>query len=724
MTSPFRQWSPKNLESLQEWITPKARGSKYRQDIEFAHVEIDIDEPSDQSIWETVLDSACRDSDTRTRVWVVGPDTQTDIATLAWHQVNSRKEGININTATYQEFSAFLHDSRNSQGLGFYGSAEIRGWTFEDDTLQTVIIYIDPLMSAECALAMLGTVYWATVISDAVPVRILSISNAPHPESLSRLTDEDMIKTIERDLEKEETEQQIIVCYSPWDWTRNLPRKNNQGFILKTAQDDSVEDRLKHFDRVPARDILNNEPKQVQLEKKDYDVVAKDEACIMLQLPPGYRHPSPLAGFKVIHLCLSTSREQTIFDPYTEQMARLRLLTSEEERQEQVAMAFRTSRARRPRVMLYCDQGTIDHFVEFGASERRLRICNDHTPGFILALVCLKDWELDIEKILSLGTQRIIREAISEAEERLNFLGTRFHGKASLLLKLLPIVDFDYRLAVFIAHPTQSAKVFKVKLQLAAILVTGIEKLFTFARRGSMPYEEYKKSLILACQGWTSLLARTGGSMWLAVGLWKSGAAGVEDRDVAELSDVKIHGAPVTMNMAAFHAVQRTLNSLTNACALSYIPVLPDSLPENDVLSDSESDEIQEHLAWAYLWQVVQTERLPDGKIVHRLLNGTHNNYTLTLPAWAFDESDVDCLLGGDVAYYSDGSHDNSIFGIFHGMSREFGISNFYLDDWTYISGDIFRNAHFDSDFWDLKDGSSFCPRDPEEQKALSGFPE
>lgn len=547
-----------------------------------------------------------------------------------------------------------------------------------------------------------------------------------------------MIKTIERDLEKEETEQQIIVCYSPWDWTRNLPRKNNQGFILKTAQDDSVEDRLKHFDRVPARDILNNEPKQVQLEKKDYDVVAKDEGCIMLQIPPGYRHPSPLAGFEVIHLCLSTSREQTIFDPYTEQMARLRLLTSEEERQEQVAMTFRTSRAHRPRVMLYCDQGTIDHFVEFGASERRLRICNDHTPGFILALVCLKDWELDIEKILScffsedqqqsiltlfrcrLGTQRIIREAISEAEERLNFLGTRFHGKASLLLKLLPIVDFDYRLAVFIAHPTQSTKVFKVKLQLAAILVTGIEKLFTFARRGSMPYEEYKKSLILACQGWTSLLARTGGSMWLAVGLWKSGAAGVEDRDVAELSDVKIHGAPVTMNMAAFHAVQRTLNSLTNACALSYIPVLPDSLPENDVLSDSESDEIQEHLAWAYLWQVVQTERLPDGKIVHRLLNGTHNNYTLTLPAWAFDESDVDCLLGGDVPYYNDGSHDNSIFGIFHGM---YGISNFYLDDWTYISGE-FRNAHFDSDFWDLKDGSSFCPRDPEEQKALSGFPE
>lgn len=559
-----------------------------------------------------------------------------------------------------------------------------------------------------------------------------------------------MIKTIERDLDKEETEQQIIVCYSPWDWTRNLPRKSNQEFILKTAQDDSVEDRLKHFDRVPARDIMNKEPKQVQLEKKDYDVVAKDEGCIMLHLPPGYRHPSPLAGFEVIHLCLGTFREQTIFDPYTEQMARLRLLTSEEERREQVAMTFRTSRARRPRVMLYCDQGTIDDFVEFGASERRLRICNDHAPGFLLALVCLKDWEIDIEEIISCffskGQQqqsnlrtvryilymqnatRYVPEGWSSEDEAgaerglFNVLGTELLERESFLQKVLPIVDFDYRLAVFIARPTQSAKVFKVKLQLAAILVTGIEKLFTFAHRGSMPYEEYKKSLILACQGWTSLLARTGGSMWLAVGLWKSGALGMEGCDTVESSNIEIPGAPVTMNKAAFHAVQRTLDSLTNACALSYVPVLPDSLP-HEVLSESESDEIQEHLAWAYMHQIVQTRRMPDGSIVHRLLNGTIDDYSITLPPWTFDESDVDGLLNSDVPYYNDGSHADRIFGIFHGMSREFEISNFYLDDWTYIPGNIIRWAHENSQYEDLWEMRSFCPRDPEEEKVLSGIP-
>jgi len=176
--------------SIKTWFIPKAQGREYRRDIEFAHAEIDIRERSDQSIWETVLDSACRDSDTRTRVWVVGPVTQTDVATLAWNRVNSRKASSrHINTATYQEFSEFLYDSRKTQGLRIPNSAEIRGWTFEDDTPQTVIIYIDPLMSAECALAMLGTVHWATVISDAVPVRILSISNAPRPESLTRLVD-------------------------------------------------------------------------------------------------------------------------------------------------------------------------------------------------------------------------------------------------------------------------------------------------------------------------------------------------------------------------------------------------------------------------------------------------------------------------------------------------------------------------------------------------------
>ncbi|KAF5247233.1 hypothetical protein FANTH_6490 [Fusarium anthophilum] len=635
------------MASIKTWLIPKDQGAEYRRDIAFAHIEIDLRNRLDQNIWESVLDSACRQSETS--VWAIGPDTQTYVATLAWNQVNSH---------------------------------------------------------------------------------------------------EDMIKSIESDL-KEETEQQIVVCFSPWDWIQDLPWKNNQGFSIRPAKDDSLEDRLKYFDRMPPKNVLCYEPKQV--ERENYEPYVQREGCNMLHLPPGYRHPFPLAEFEQIHLCLTTFREQTIFDPYTEQMARIRFLTSEEERREQVALAFRTSNVPL-RVAMYCDQGTIDHFVEFGASERRLRIHNSHAPGFLLALVCIKDWEIDIGKIISCffssaqqyfilrpvrynlymqGVTRYIPkgrsdEDISGAEKGFfQLLGTALHERTSIVQKLLPVFDFDHRLAVFVARPTHSAKVLKVKLQLAAILVTGIERLFSFAPRGNMPSEEYKSSLVNTCQGWTCLLSHTG-SMWLAVGLWKDGTAAVErlDKSAGQPNEIEILGTPVTMNNAAFHDVQRTLTSWTNACALSYIPVLPDSLPETGGLSESESDEIREHLAWAYLHQVVQTKRALNGEMFHRLLNGTHDIYSITLPPWTFDESDFDTLLADDIPHYNDGSHDDRIFGIFHGMSREFAMSNFYLDDWTYIPGYIIRKAHDNSQYYDLEDLTGYCPRDSEEQKALSGLPE
>ncbi|SCN78155.1 uncharacterized protein FFB20_05670 [Fusarium fujikuroi] len=107
------------MESIQNWIAPEAQGSKYRRDIAFAHVEIDLRYGSDQ------------------------------------HSEDDREKA--------------------------------KAWKFDEDRPQTVLLYVDPLMSAECALAILETVHWATDISYATPVRVIIVSNAPLPDSLKRL---------------------------------------------------------------------------------------------------------------------------------------------------------------------------------------------------------------------------------------------------------------------------------------------------------------------------------------------------------------------------------------------------------------------------------------------------------------------------------------------------------------------------------------------------------
>ncbi|KAG5791031.1 hypothetical protein H9Q69_009909 [Fusarium xylarioides] len=697
------------MESIQKWITPKTQGSKYRRDIAFAHVKIDLRYGSDQHVWGTVLGAACGQSSAR--VWVVGPDTQTDIATLAWDQVNSLKTLKEFAyTATFQEFSRFLHSSRKMEGQ------KAKAWRFDKDRPQTVLLYVDPLMSAECAIAMVETVHWVTDISYATPVRVITVSNAALPDSLKRLirhyghrnirrfTFDGPEETLEQaramDMVYEEAKEQIVICYSPWEWIRDLP-VDNKGLIQRMAGENSLKDRLKGLEIIPSRDIRSYEPKQV--DKKKYVVTGK-EGCIILQIPPGYRPPSRLDGFEQIHLCLSAFRQQTIFDPHTERLARMRLLTSQEERREQVSLAFRTSNV--PfRVAMYCDEGTVDNFVESGAPERRLKICNEHAPGFLLSLVILMDWEIDILKIIScffsteqqrstVNTlrwrflyQHVARYVAEDSDDEdaytaeedgiFNSLGDLIDTRTHIVRQLLPILDFDYRLAVFLARPTESDKVFKVKLQLAAILTVGIDKLFNFRHRGTMSHEEYRDSIIEACQGWSWPLAHTG-SMWLAVGLWKHGATIVGDNDSnTTMTDSNEVGIPGT--------------------------------------------EIQQHLVWAYIHEIVETRKLPAGKIVHQLGEGSReprDDFCVTLPPWAFDGTDYGNLLEEDGSYHDD---MECIMGVFHGMSREFGMSNLYLDDWTYIPGPALRSACLYMDYWDLPTCTPNLPRDDEEQQALSG---
>jgi hypothetical protein len=74
-------------------------------------------------------------------------------------------------------------------------------------------------MSAECAFAMVEIVHWATDISYAVPVRIITISNATPPESLKRLVDHYghadiqtvMFKSPEKTLQQHQAEDMVYV---------------------------------------------------------------------------------------------------------------------------------------------------------------------------------------------------------------------------------------------------------------------------------------------------------------------------------------------------------------------------------------------------------------------------------------------------------------------------------------------------------------------------------
>ncbi|KAF5716292.1 hypothetical protein FMUND_6441 [Fusarium mundagurra] len=171
---------------------------------------------------------------------------------------------------------------------------------------------------------------------------------------------------------------------------------------------------------------------------------------------------------------------------------------------------------------------------------------------------------------------------------------------------------------------------------------------------------------------------------------------------VTDSNEVRIPGTSVTMSLDAFRSVQHTLTALSNMFISFYIAVLPDFLAETKEMDESECSEIQQHLVWAYVHQIVETRKLPDGKIVHQpgaSSRESRDDFYVTLPPWAFDDTDYDNFLDEDGPYYDD---PECIMGISHGMPWEFGLSNLCLDDWTYIPGPVLRKACLDMDYWPL----------------------
>ncbi|KAM0548035.1 hypothetical protein ACHAPJ_010093 [Fusarium lateritium] len=168
------------MDAVQAWVAP--RSDKELPDLQFGHAKVPRDWILDKEMWTELLRAVCLKG--AADVWVVGPTIRTDIAALAWNELDDSPtyfDNAPINV-TYYEFFAYLEQCREGPGVG------VEAWNYDDeDDAQTVILVLDPQMGADCALAMLTAVHWANDICHVVPVRILTVSFSECPESLERL---------------------------------------------------------------------------------------------------------------------------------------------------------------------------------------------------------------------------------------------------------------------------------------------------------------------------------------------------------------------------------------------------------------------------------------------------------------------------------------------------------------------------------------------------------
>ncbi|KAF4440358.1 hypothetical protein F53441_12306 [Fusarium austroafricanum] len=279
-----------------------------------------------------------------------------------------------------------------------------------------------------------------------------------------------------------------------------------------------------------------------------------------------------------------------------------------------------------------------------------------------MALVCLQSWDVDVENVAScFFITENDKSTLQSVVESLNYqhiihhnrdyydpdgftypkgLGRLLNTECALLHSVLPILDFDYRLAAFLARPSRSGAVLKAELQLASFSQLELTSFFPFLAE-----------------------AHTG-SMWMAVGLWQH-SKNIESNEAENVSDdVQISRSGVAISRAALRQVKRTYTSLFNTFQSLFYGVVVDAVCEPWDLEQHECEELQQHLAWAYLRQLTTTTRNETGAFTHELYFPPSSDASVFLPAWM-----------------NNGGRSSA----FTNRYRKSGSCENHLDDWTYV---------------------------------------
>ncbi|KAJ4325198.1 hypothetical protein N0V84_003580 [Fusarium piperis] len=657
----------------------------------FAHLKVSRDVLSDESAWSIII-AGLWDAE-----WGICVGSSLDAGTAYFEHgklSDIQGDAPNFKFSCYGGWVEMLQGWRVDEG-----------WDMDMGTVDLVVVafVIDPQMSAECALALIATVQWAADISSEYTVRILTISSEDAPRSLRKLlyhchlchphtmslnppdspasmrrevqkiiqtNQSDLIQRFQRE-SRLDLERQVVIS---WHTLPPFHLDEDRHIVRTESVDQLVQDRFMLDSNLALMRRGEWEARfLVPVSYSHAQNTASQDCCFVRFVNPALRPPSPLDGFHSLHLFLSSHRTQLIYDAVTGQLTRVNLPVSQDERLEQVAWGIRTRNVP-DRICIYTEASTVDEFVSAGSHHRRLKICNEQVGGFIAA-ACrnFSHWGIDgpsvvscffesnIETMAHLNTfSRLhVQGVLGDRELTIGLVGRH----ATIFDQVLPLVGFDYRLALFVALPSDNAIVRQIKVQLAALLTVGTDRLFAFDEDVS------EVDLSPHCGGWSKPLARTG-CMWLALGLWKGGAMVYDDYKVpqdslSEDGKLRLGESEIMVDISKCHQINKIIKLLCDTIMAQEIPMLPiNSSAESRELLPREFLELQKHLLHAYIFQLTEGAGGPKFYDVSACMS---IDATSGIPHWAKSTLDFQRIRQSDL------TGNGIVFGIYHGMERDEG---------------------------------------------------
>ncbi|RSL55693.1 hypothetical protein CEP54_009259 [Fusarium duplospermum] len=517
---------------------------------------------------------------------------------------------------TYQEFLDFI-EAKPRDGTGW--DPQVWSEVWQSDHL-TVMVAVEPHIPVDCALALTMVTHWVATRPSTLGVRILTVSTeVQHPEMVALLDSQGvpepqrfLIPGLPQVRWKEMV--QIVSCNES-----NLAER-----VKSTVMRNNGQQVVIYFHpTVSLLEVFRDLKEKGWLASKIDPLALPDQVSRLmtagallsraLHAVEEFRSPFPLVGFDHIHIVLSSTSSKKVFDSVSRQVTEVALPLSKQEKQEQLAWAYRW-RGNPSTISVYIDHPSLSEFLDAGDPHRCLHVNNKQLGGFVSALASFKSWGIDPlrtarcfapdQDVLMTTVGRLTDQKLLLTRET-GRLGLRLCDKEFDVFKAaLPVLGYDHRLAYFLAHSTSSPKVLQTKNQLFSLLAAGMKDLFHFLPDPTGQLDEDRDTLAAECWGYTRPLSHQG-SMWMALGLWKLALLMPHYSSTNNL-DIIVPGTRISVDRPKSFYIMETSNKLDHVlCRLNpdFVPCLFQN--EAGELSEAECLELQRHLFCAFFDQLV-----------------------------------------------------------------------------------------------------------------------
>ncbi|KAF5543373.1 hypothetical protein FNAPI_9695 [Fusarium napiforme] len=698
MSTPSSTPFSSKLKEFLEPFFPLRDDPEVQPGAQFAHIQVPPYRLGSVSLLESVRQTFVAGGVTDLQIFVV-PEQEKQIGT------GVNEDGGRTSALTFSELNRHLRDNKTAAG-------EWReGFSWPDDWVvgrilppeAIFILQLDPQVSADCALSLVGLVQWAFDMSadEFTNIRVLTLSAEKDCNFLSEVVSftapgydvahldlaafgqHDPFQNCDAYHSNDTTRvvEQILRCLREGPTSRRLIMSFDPK-LEKALMSQLTGDERKSFETIVVN--VSRSLKALQnLQQSSF----KTQMLTFIGAPSFL--PTQFEGYHEIHLVLdSRTRSVLSWDNLTLQVIEYPRHVPREDCQMQ---AWWILQPKIPRKFVYVPAATAPQFLERGPLRPRL-VENTQLGGFVAAAI--DSWGMSADRIMScfvrypLQVQEMIGRL--KVQRLITPVGLALStSEAKVFRSCLSPLGYDHRLAMFVALDSQQP-IARVKIQLAVLLKHGLPEPFRVVSPESFRNPQYIKTLIGKCHGIGSSLAKQG-TLWLYLGLFKHAVMVSSDGDGTHSGLEGVEYLPSHARLALESDMAQVASLVGGLFSDEVRDALeaPISAESADNLGSDATGELQRQLLRAFVYQLtvsyypkINGRRDKNSGLLHKVLS--------TLSPCGMDiVSSQRPTAVIHVQSHIDREGGDFVFGFCHSFYRADKRPLHLGKDWTLIPGEM-----------------------------------